>query len=248
MERKPEYSVVIPVYNSEKTLVELHSRLAGVMSGMEGGYEIILVDDGSRDGSWAVMANLSSEDDGVKAIRLAGNFSQHNALLCGFRHARGEYVITLDDDLQNPPEEIPKLVERLMEGYDAVYGVWEKSYQPLHRRLISIIGRRILSLVTGIDATGLTTFRAIRRPVVDAVLAFESRYVNLGAYISLSSKKTASVKVKHQPRREGGSNYTLGKLLEFAFTFIMAALALRFGIFSGASGQPYSISEIEGFD
>ncbi|OQA00977.1 MAG: Undecaprenyl-phosphate 4-deoxy-4-formamido-L-arabinose transferase [Planctomycetes bacterium ADurb.Bin412] len=124
MNRSPLYSVVVPVYRSAKTLPELYERVNQTFAGMEGNYELILVEDGGGDESWQVMQSLRQRDPRVKIIRLMRNFGQHNALLAGFSFASGAYIITIDDDLQNPPEEIPKLIEAMQkQNQDVVFGI-----------------------------------------------------------------------------------------------------------------------------
>ena len=119
-----KYSVIVPVYNSCDTLDELCRRLTDVFKKITDSYELILVDDGSRDGSWKKMRELKPKYARARIIRLTRNFGQHNAIMCGFNLAQGEYVLTLDDDLQTPPEEIPKLISKAKEGHDVVYGVY----------------------------------------------------------------------------------------------------------------------------
>ena len=107
------YSIVVPVYKSEQSLRELYDRVAKVFEGIRGDFELILVEDGGGDKSWEVMQSLREKDERVKIVRLTMNFGQHNALMCGFSFSSGDYVVTIDDDLQNPPEEIPKLIEEI---------------------------------------------------------------------------------------------------------------------------------------
>ena len=118
----PTLSIVIPVFRSANVLPELHRRLTEVMAPSNEDYEILLVEDCGGDNSWSVIQKLSKEDHRVRGIQLARNYGQHNALLCGIRAARGQILVTLDDDLQNPPEEIPKLLAKMGEGWDVVYG------------------------------------------------------------------------------------------------------------------------------
>lgn len=120
---KIQYSVVVPVYNSEGSLRLLHERLIGVFNSLNSTWELILVNDYSKDNSWEIAKEIAEKDARVTAVNLTNNFSQHNALMCGFSYAGGEYVITIDDDLQHPPEEIPNLIKTLVSGkYNVVYG------------------------------------------------------------------------------------------------------------------------------
>ena len=128
-------SVVVPVFNGSSSLPELVSRLQPVLHDLCGNYEVILVNDGSEDGSWETITRLTAEHVWMHGIDLMRNYGQHNALLCGIRAARHEIVVTLDDDLQHPPEEMPKLVHKLAEGYDVVFGIPEKRQNSLWRNL-----------------------------------------------------------------------------------------------------------------
>jgi len=119
-------SVIVPVYNSEQTLRELRKRLKKVLASLvEDRYELVFVNDGSIDSSWTILKDIATNDERIIAINLTRNFGQHNALMCGFSHVRGSYIITIDDDLQNPPEEIPKLFQEIQKGHDVVYGIFE---------------------------------------------------------------------------------------------------------------------------
>lgn len=130
-------SVIIPVYNSEQTLTALMQRLQPVLEAQTTEYELVLVNDGSSDQSWDVICELSVEHSWLRGINLMRNYGQHNALLCGIRSARYEIIVTMDDDLQNPPEEIPKLLEKLDEGYDVVYGTPQKEQHGFWRDMAS---------------------------------------------------------------------------------------------------------------
>lgn len=136
---KPGLSVVVPVYNSQHSLEELCRRLTAVLEKTGSAYEIILVNDGSGDGSWPIIQSLAAKYQNIKGICLMRNYGQHNALLCGIRAARMEFVITLDDDLQNPPEEIPKLIHKIGEGFAVVYGSPKRTKQDLWRNIPAYI-------------------------------------------------------------------------------------------------------------
>ena len=151
MVRTPSISVVVPVYRSEATLSELVQRLSEVLSMIAQHYEIILVNDGSPDNSAAVIRDLIRETPALRAFELMRNYGQHNALLCGIRAAQYELIVTIDDDLQNPPEEIPKLVERLNTGYDVVYGTPNIMQHGAWRNLASRITKLALQSIMGAE-------------------------------------------------------------------------------------------------
>ena len=141
--REVDVSVVVPVYNSEDTLDSLIVRLEAVFSAIGRTFEVVFVDDGSRDGSWPVLERIkAARAETVTAVQLMRNFGQHNALMCGFRHCRGAFVITMDDDLQNPPEEIPKLLNAIdAQKLDLVYGVEAEKNHENWRNLGSAVTR-----------------------------------------------------------------------------------------------------------
>ena len=143
-----ELSVVVPVYNSEQSLPELVERLQPVLGSAAEHFELILVNDASGDRSWEVVASLAAGHPWIRGVNLTRNYGQHNALLCGIRKARYETIVTMDDDLQNPPEEIPKLLEELDRGNDVVYGVPESERHGLFRDLASPVSYTHLTLPT----------------------------------------------------------------------------------------------------
>ena len=165
-------SIVVPVYNSEGTLDELVSRLEEVLSQVASKWEIILVNDGSRDQSWPAICNLAARHDWVRGINLMRNYGQHNALLCGIRAAKHEVIVTMDDDLQNPPEEIPNLLTKLDEGYDVIYGPPKREQHGLWRDLASQVTKIALQTAMGAEtARNASAFRAFRTLVRDAFAA-----------------------------------------------------------------------------
>jgi undecaprenyl-phosphate 4-deoxy-4-formamido-L-arabinose transferase len=157
-------SVVIPVYNGAATLPALIDRLVPVIRTAAVHYEIILVNDGSRDDSWGTVESLTRRYPEIRGIDLMRNYGQHNALLCGIRASRHDVIITMDDDLQQPPEEIPRLLEKLGDGYDVVYGRPEREQHGLWRNLGSRIAKAALATATGGEvAPMVSAFRAFRR-------------------------------------------------------------------------------------
>ncbi len=157
-EREWTISVVVPVYNSEGSLAELVRRVESVLTERAARFELILVNDASRDGSWGVIQDLVAANPRVRGINLMRNYGQHNALLCGIRAAEYDVIATIDDDLQNPPEEIPRMLERLREGFDVVYGTPQREQHGLWRDMASIITKRTLQ-----QAMGAETARHISR-------------------------------------------------------------------------------------
>jgi glycosyltransferase involved in cell wall biosynthesis len=210
-------SAVVPVYNSAGTLDVLVERIRAALDGHD--YEIVLVNDGSTDGSWERVVQLAAEPD-VRGLDLARNFGQHNALLAGIRAARGEVIVTLDDDLQNPPEEIPRLLVRLREGYDVVYGTPNVRQHKLWRNVAARLVRYSLRSSMGPVADSVSPFRAIRTPLRDAFASFAGPDVSIDVLLSWATTRFSSVEVEHVERRSGPSTYTFGKLASLALTML----------------------------
>ena len=209
-------SVVVPVYNSESTLPRLVERLLAVLAGVSPGGEIILVNDGSADGSGGAIERLSRDHPAVVAIQLMRNYGQHNALLCGIRAARHDVVVTLDDDLQNPPEEIPRLLAELDRGFDVVYGS-APGQHGLWRTLASAVVRLTLKGAMGIEsARHVSPFRAFRTRLRDAFADYRSPFVSIDVLLTWGTTRFGFVPVRQDPRAIGHSNYTLGRLVRLA--------------------------------
>lgn len=210
-------SVVVPVYRSTESLITLVDRLDTVLSPL-GEYEVILVDDGSPAETWAVITALTVRSSRVRGFRLGRNFGQHSALVAGVRQAQFPIVVTLDDDLQNPPEEIPRLIAALKErDLDVVYGVPERMEQSLPRRLAGRITRKSLGSGLGQEAAlEFSSFRAFRTRIRDAFASDVGTNVSLDALLTWGASRFGSVAVRHDPRAMGTSNYTYRRLLRFA--------------------------------
>lgn len=218
-----QISVVIPVFRSERTLETLVDRLREVFSKKNWDYEIIMVDDCSPDNSWAVLKKLKEKyPDYLKIVRLLRNSGQHNAILCGFSLARGDIVVTMDDDLQNPPEEVPSLVKAIEEGYDLAIGAYDSKKHSTARnaggRMIDLILRKIFKLPEGFQ---LTSFRAVRLSVVKNVCQGGSSFPYISAMLLANTSKCVNVPVKHEERLIGGSNYNLERSLRLAANLIL---------------------------
>jgi glycosyltransferase involved in cell wall biosynthesis len=214
-------SVVIPVYRSAATLLELHRRLTGTLKSMDRTYEIIFVEDCGGDGSWEVVRELSRHDPHVKSIKLARNYGQHNALLCGIRAIRGEIAVTLDDDLQNPPEEIPKLLDKLAEGYDVVYGTPITETHGFLRDQASRITKLALKSAMGAEAASkASAFRAFRTRLRDAFADYRSPTVNIDVLLTWGTTRFAAIPVRQDLRVAGSSGYTLRMLIYHALNMM----------------------------
>jgi len=213
----PGVSVVVPVYQSTHTLDALMDRLDATLAPL-GVYEAILVDDGSQDVTWHTIEKLSAQWPQVIGVRLGRNFGQHNALVAGVRQASFPVTVTIDDDLQNPPEEIPRLVSKLMsENVDVVYGVPERVEHSVPRKLASRITRIALSSGLGVDsALEVSSFRAFRTRTRDAFAGDVGTNVSLDALLTWGSARFGSVLVRHDPRNTGTSNYTFRRLVRFS--------------------------------
>ena len=230
-------SVVVPVYNSESTLDELAIRLSKVLPNLSSTYELVFVNDGSRDGSWDKICDLASQYPWIQGIKLMRNYGQHNAILCGVRAARYEVIVTMDDDLQHPPEEIPKLIEKLDEGYDVVYGSPSKLPHSLWRNLFSRFTKRALAFVMGIRSVrDIGPFRAFRSDLRRSFTTFQNPSVLLDVLLSWGTTRFATVKVIEEPRQEGQSNYNFFKLFSLAMV-----------VLTGYSTAPLRLTSLIGF-
>ena len=212
------YSVVVPVYNSEHTLTELYTRLDKVFrETVQEPFELILVDDGSKDCSYQIMEELRQKDPRVKIIQMARNFGQHPALLCGFSHAEGDFIITMDDDLQHPPEEIPKLINTIRErdDVDVIIASYEgRKHGPI-RRLGTKVSVWATSKMLGKDPDlQITSYRLIRRFLVDAMVKTNTYLPQIGNLLVLTSNRIINVPVQHAARVYGKSGYSFKRLVK----------------------------------
>lgn len=233
---KETLSVIVPVFNSELILPQLIERLDKTLSRSSYEYEILLVNDGSRDNSWNVILELTQNNSRVRGINLMRNYGQHNALLCGIREAKNKIIITIDDDLQHPPEEIEKLLTKLKEGYDVVYGAPEKDNHKLWRNLASQLTKVVLQNAMGADtARRVSAFRVFHSHLRKAFDSFDGSYVSIDVLLTWGTTKFTHVFVDHQPRNLGKSNYTLRKLISHAFNMItgFSTLPLKLASFIG---------------
>jgi len=236
MKNTPLFSVVIPVYNSEESLVELHRELCDTFRLMDNSYELIFVNDCSLDGSLAVLQKLKRNDPRIMVVDLTRNFGQQNALLCGFNYCSGEYVITIDDDLQNPPEEIPKLFKKLCEGYDAVFASYRKKKDKTYKNIGSILVRRLTQKIFQLkNSLKFSSFRIIKREIVEELRHINTPYPYISGMILNITRQVANVEVEHKKRRFGRSNYTFSTLVKLALNLLInySTYPLKIISFSG---------------
>ena len=229
-------SVIVPVYNSEKILPELVGRLEVVLVKIGMPFELILVNDGSKDGSWAVIEEMAKKKDWVRGFRLMRNFGQHNALLCGIRMACFEVSITLDDDLQNPPEEIPQLLACLNEGYDVVYGQREAKRHGWYRAWAASLVKLAMVSTMGVGiARQISPFRVFRTRLRDALDRFESPFVSVDVLFSWVTQNFCAVRVNHCESKREKSNYNFLRLCSYAISIVsgFSSLPLRFASIIG---------------
>lgn len=235
--RVTSVSVVIPVFNSAEVLELLLERLLRAMEAQTSRFEIILIDDGSRDRSWHVICGLARRHDAIRGINLMRNYGQHNALLCGIRAAKYEVVVTMDDDLQHPPEEIPKLLDKLAEGYDVVYGTAPKEQHGFWRNIASRVTKLALEgSMSAETAHSISAFRAFRTQVREAFANYQGPFVSIDILLTWGTTRFAVVSVRHDPRWARASNYTFRKL-------VMHALNMM----TGFSILPLQLASLIGF-
>jgi glycosyltransferase involved in cell wall biosynthesis len=234
----PGISVVVPVYNSETTLATLIDRLEPVLRASAENFEVVLVNDASRDKSWDVITQLVEKNAWVRGINMMRNYGQHGALLCGIRAARFDVTVTIDDDLQNPPEEIPILLAPLKENFDVVYGKPRTEQHGLWRDLASLITKLALQAAMGAEtARQASAFRAFRTKVRDGFSEFRGPFVAIDVLLTWSTTRFTVVEVRHEPRTSGVSNYTFRKLVVHALNMMtgFSTLPLRVGSLLGFS-------------
>jgi len=230
MELKKGFSIVIPCFNCKSTIKELVERIHVILKSMNCDYEIILVNDASIDNTWNEIQSIATNNKNVIGINLMKNYGQHNALLCGIRRASYENIVTLDDDLQHLPEEIPRMVSTLSDGYDVVYGSAKEQVHGIFRNIASKLIKLILSVIMGTKAAmKVSAFRIFRTNLRNAFENYDSPNVSIDVLLSWGTNKFGYVYVKHEERKVGKSNYNLLKLLSHAFDMItgFSVLPLR---------------------
>ncbi len=230
-------SVIVPVYNSAEVLPRLIERLEPVLIALKTPFEVVLVNDCSRDNSWEVAGKLAAQYNWVKGLSLMRNYGQHNALLCGIRAARYHTVVTMDDDLQNPPEEIPQLLAQLERGFDVVYGAPEKEKHGWWRILASQLTKLALQNAMGAEtARYVSAFRAFRTHLRDAFAEYHGPFVSIDVLLTWGTTRFTFIRVRPDPRLAGASNYTIRGLITHAMNMV-----------TGFSTVPLQFASVLGF-
>jgi glycosyltransferase involved in cell wall biosynthesis len=246
-------SVVIPVFNEAKNLEPLFGRLIGTLDGLDCHYEIIVVDDGSTDGSLTILRRLHEENSQVKVVRFRRNFGQTAAFAAGFDHARGEIVVTIDADLQNDPADIPRLLDKMAEGYDVVSG-WRQDRQDrfLDRKLPSMIANWLISVVTGVHLHDYgCSLKAYHRDVVKNVHLYGELHRFIPALASWMGVSVAELPVAHHPRRFGKSKYGLSRTVRVLLDLLTVRFMLSYSarpmqLFGGVGLLSFGLGVLSG--
>ena len=221
MDKNPEISIVVPVYNEEPLIEELCSRLICVGDGLKRSYEILIVDDGSDDGSFEKLNRVREANQVVRLVRLTRNFGQQSAMLAGFRLSRGEIIVQLDSDLQNPPEEIPKLLDALTDDVDLVTTVHKKRRDGLLRVMGSRFLRGFGQILFGKKVQlNLSSFRVMRRSVIDKIEACQDRSRYMAVLMSWMGLPSVEVEVEHHARKKGETKYSFLTLIKLSWDLV----------------------------
>ncbi len=208
-------SIVIPVYNAENSLSELYSNLVEVLENIDEDYEIIFIDDFSLDNSYSEIKEITAADSKVKALKLAKNFGQQNAILCGFNYISGDYAVTMDDDLQHKAEDIKLLYEKIKEGFDIVYAVPQNREYGIYRKLGSKLTNILFNIISSKQSDiRVSSFRIMKRPLVDKIVKDKRSFIYISALVLKHTDNIANINVSHYNRKHGESNYNFFKLLK----------------------------------
>jgi undecaprenyl-phosphate 4-deoxy-4-formamido-L-arabinose transferase len=237
-ERLSGISVVVPVYNSAPTLAALVDRIGSAMRATNRRFEAVLVNDGSADTSWAEIEKLSRDNPWLRGIDLMRNSGQENALLCGIRAARMELIATIDDDLQNPPEEIQRLAQKLEDGnFDVVYGTPQQEQHGMWRDTASVMTKFMMRHLLGVKhARDVTAFKIFRTSLRDAFAEYRNPHVSIDLLLTWGTDRFGAMTVRHDERAVGRSQFTLRKLVRHAITMI-----------TGFSVVPLRLASLVGF-
>jgi undecaprenyl-phosphate 4-deoxy-4-formamido-L-arabinose transferase len=221
MDKNPEISIVVPVYNEESLVEELCSRLKCVGDGLNRSYEILIVDDGSDDGSFEKLQSIKAAGGTLRLIQLTRNFGQQAAVLAGFRMSRGNIIVQLDSDLQNPPEEIPKLLAALTEDIDLVVTVNKKRQDGLVRVMGSKFLRGFGQVLFGKAVKlNLSSFRVMRRSVIEKIESCRDRSRYMAVLMSWMGLPSVEIEVEHHARKKGATKYSFLTLFKLSWDLV----------------------------
>ena len=226
----PKYSVVIPLHNEQENITELYDRLKAVMESQPETWELVLVDDGSTDRTFPLLREIAAVDSRVLVVKLRRNFGQTAGLAAGFDHARGDCVIAMDGDLQHDPEEIPRFLEKIEEGFDLVSG-WRAQRRDnwLMRRLPSRVANWMMAKLSGIDLHDFgTTFKAYRREILQEIQLYGELHRFIPALASSTGARIAEVPISNPGRKSGKSHYGIGRTIRVFFDLIIVKFLLDY--------------------
>jgi hypothetical protein len=224
------YSVVVPFYNEQESVAQLYVKIIEVMDGVGEPYEIVFVDDGSKDGTFRLMSEIARDDDRVVVVQLRRNFGQTAALKAGFDHSDGEIIISMDGDLQHDPAEIPRFIEKIQEGYDIVSG-WrvERTDHWLTRQIPSRVANRIMAKLSRVDLHDFgTTFKAYRREILSEIHLYGELHRFIPALASWAGASVAEVPITNIPRKSGKSNYGISRTIRVLLDLLSVKFLLDY--------------------
>ena len=226
----PELSIVVPLYNEEENVEELHTRLTRVLHDLGKRYELIFVDDGSRDGTYKLLVQTQAKDNRLHVIRLRRNFGQTGALAAGFDFAEGDIIVAMDGDLQHSPEDIPRLLDKMAEGYDVVSGWREKRVDNYWlRRFPSMIANRLMAWLSRLPLHDFgTTFKAYEREVIKNVELFGQLHRFIPALATMRGVSIAEVPITDTLRQRGSSNYGLSRTFRVLFDLLTVKFLIHY--------------------
>ncbi|VVB88551.1 Glycosyltransferase AglD [uncultured archaeon] len=239
----PHISVVIPVYKAEDSLHELYRRLKESLETTTKDFEIILVEDCGGDRSWDIIAELAELDNRVKGIQFSRNFGQHASTICGISKANGDWIVTIDDDLEHMPEDIPAMYAKAQEGYDLVYGIYNQRTHSKWRNITSDIARKLFRIAIPNLNHEYTSLRIIKKNIAMSLTKFDSPFPFIDGYLSWVTNNYSTITVNHGIRKYGNSNYNLRKLLVhtinifITFSDLPLKIAIWMGLFSFMIGS-----------
>lgn len=243
---KDKISIVIPVYNGEKSLEELYQKLLNTLNEITNEFEIIMVDDSSSDQSYQKILSLNKSDSRVKAIKLAKNYGQQNAIICGFNFADGDYIVTMDDDLQHKPCDIKRLYAKIKQGYDIVYGIPQNRDYGFYRKFGSKLTNFLFNMISSKpDNIRVSSYRIMSKNLLKKITDDDYSFVYISALVLKQDVNIANIEVSHYNRKYGDSNYNIFKLSK-----LFIKLFIYYGKFSllkklRKKGEQYTIEDMK---